>query len=514
MPLPAPFSPKITLKYLFWEEILMHKSFCQNENGCKNLCLAKKCLKRLVALVEKRNGQAKKKLIEKAFFFAMDAHKGQFRASKKPYFLHPLETAAILAKIGLSSEVVAAGLLHDVLEDSDATPAQIRKIFGKEVCLLVEGVTKIDLLASETRNQNALKNLQNLLFATTRDPRVILIKLADKLHNLRTLEFLPERDRRRIGNEALLIYVPIAHKIGLESIALELEDLAFMHAKPETFEALDCQLYSLRSAKARDIDKMVLALKKKIPNAKFEKLERSSYASYSKMKNTGKTPAEINDYVVLKVLVKTRPDCYLALGQIHELFPPLPNKFKDFVSVPKPNGYMVLQTTVFGPGKKPVKVRISTHGMDCVNSNGVVEYRRRFGEVLPKSVEHSLSSLGFILDSHGPNEDFFYNLRSQVLKRPVYVFTVKGKLVELPKGSTVLDFAFATEKNWALHLLKAKVNGKRADFSDILDFGQVVELFFSRNKKAKKSWVKDVHTILARDSILKSFEEKPKQRIK
>ena len=488
----------------------MHKGLCNNCFSCKETVSPGKCLKHLIAVAEKNNGPVNRKLIEKAFFFAREAHKDQRRANKKPYFVHPLETAATLARMGLSSEVVAAGLLHDVLEDSETTPRQIKELFGKEVCLLVEGVTKIDLLASETRNQNSLKNLQNLLFATTKDPRVILIKLADKLHNLRTLQYLPERDRQRIGNEALLIYAPIAHKIGLAHLASELEDLAFMHAKPETFDALGQQLSSLRTVKGHEVNKMISVLKKRIPNAEFEPFVRSSYAIYTKMKSTGKTLAEISDYVVLNILVESRLECYLALGEVHSLFPSLPNKVKDFISIPKPNGYRVLQTTVFGSGKKPVKVRISTKEMDSVNKNGVIAYRKHFGKKIPKSIEQSLSNLGFLLDADAPSEDFIYTLRGQFLARPIYVFTVKGRLVELPKNSTVLDFAFITEKSWALHLFRAKVNGKKAEFGERLDFGQVVELFFSREKRAKKSWLKDVNTIFAKNILSGSLDLKTK----
>jgi len=398
----------------------MRKSFCRGLCRCNGPDFSQKCLDTLVAIVEK-NGPAKRKLIEKAFLFAKRAHEGQFRADKKPYFLHPLETGAILAEMGLGSEAVAAGLLHDVLEDSEATPAKLGRLFGKEVCLLVEGVTKLDLLASETRNQNALKNLQNLLLATTRDPRVILIKLADKLHNLRTLEYLPDRDRRRIAGEALLIYVPIAHKVGLEDFASEFEDLAFMHAKPETFEAISEQLLRLRTIKENEIRKMASPLKRRLPKASFSVLEKSNYGIYTKMKNTGKTLSEINDYVVLNVLVGTREQCYLALGIIHSLFPPLPNKVKDFIAVPKPNGYSLLQTTVFGPRKKPVKVRISTAEMDAVNRRGVVAYRKIFKKGIPKQVQQSLSGLGFLLDND--DEDaFIYNLKNQFLARPAYVF--------------------------------------------------------------------------------------------
>ena len=476
------------------------------DHFCKSSKFSKSCLIKLQVLVKKNNGSVNKKLIEKAFNLSKEAHKGQFRASKKPYFSHPLETAAILAKMGLRSPVVAAGLLHDVLEDTPIKKPDLCKEFGEEVCSLVEGVTKLDIFTNENRNYGSLKNLHNLLFATTKDPRVILIKLADKFQNLKTLKYLSAKNRERIAEEALEIYVPIAKKIGMEAFAVELEDLAFCHARPEIFKRLNARLKPLRTKKEKEINLMIAILRKKLPKADFYKRQKSVYGIFTKMKNTGKALEEINDIVILKILFEKNSDCYSALGVVHSLFPPLPNKVKDFIGAPKPNLYRVLQTTVFGPQKKPVKIRIATHKMNAINRGGIIAYREFFGKKMPAYIEQNLSTLGSLLNN-GENESNFIDvLKVDFLTRPIYVFTVNGTIVELPDKSTVLDFAFATEKNWALHLIRAKVNGKNAGFNKKLDSGNIVELFLSKKPRAKKSWLKDATNFISKEALRKYFK--------
>jgi GTP pyrophosphokinase len=480
----------------------MHEPFCKTGK------FSKKTLNRLVRIVEKNYGKANKRLIEKAFFFSKELHAGQFRKSGELYFGHPLETAVTLAEFGLGSTIVSAGLLHDILEDTDTSSATLKKMFGKEAASLVEGVTKLDLLASESRKQHTLKNLQSLLLATTRDPRVILIKLADKLHNMRTLHHLPETAQRRIASETLLIYVPIAHKVGIEDLAVELEDLAFSYAQPETFKRLESQLKPMRAEKEREVNLAIAILKKKYRKADMYKQYRSVYSIFTKMKNTGKLLDEMNDAVILNILVSNRIACYKALGAVHSLFPPLPNKLKDFIAVPKPSLYRVLQTTVFGPKKNPVKVRIATHEMDAVNRRGAIAYGAISGGKLSKHMQQSLSKLGFLLGNGHPKKGFIKVLKLDFLTEPIYVFTSKGKLVELPKGSTGIDFAFASEKSWALHLLRVKVNGKKAGFDKKLDSGQVVELSFSKKPGAKRSWLKKANNFVSKEAIRQYLKTK------
>ncbi len=476
------------------------------EPFCESSKFPKSCLTRLQFLVKKNNGFVDKKPIEKAFYLAKEAHKGQFRASKKPYFSHPLETAAILAKMGLGSNVVVAGLLHDILEDTPIKKSDLCKEFGDEVCSLVEGVTKLDIFTNESRNQDSLKNLHNLLFATTKDPRVILIKLADKFHNLKTLQYLPKKDRERIAEEALEIYVPIAKKIGMEAFAVELEDLAFCHARPEIFERLNARLKPLRIKKEKEINLMIAILRKKLPKATFYKMQKSVYGIFTKMKNTGKALEEINDIVILKILFEKNSECYSALGIVHSLFPPLPNKVKDFIGAPKPNLYRVLQTTVFGPKKRPVKIRIATNKMNIINRNGVIAYKKLSGKKMSEYLKQNLSKLGSLLATGGNETNFITALKGDFLTRPIYVFTSNGTLIELPNKSTVLDFAFTTEKNRAFNLLRAKVNSKNVNFSKRLYSGNIIELFFSQKPCAKKSWLKDMHNFISKEALRKYFK--------
>ncbi len=479
----------------------MPEMFC----NCK--VFPKSCLDKLVDLVKKNNGKAKKKLIGDAFFLSKESHKGQVRANKDAYFIHPLETAAILAKMGLSSEVVAAALMHDILEDTDVDEQTLKKKFGKDVFSLVDGVTKFDLLASESRRKNALKNLQNLLFATTQDPRIILIKLADKLHNLRTLQYLPVNSRKRIANEALLIYVPIAHRIGLESLAVELEDLAFEHARPKTFKKFEKSLRSTRVSKNAEINLMIAILKKRISNASFLKYERSNYSLFTKMHNAKKILDELNDSIILEVIVESKAECYSVLGKIHGLFPPLPNKVKDFIASPKPTFYSVLQTTVFGPKGRPVKIRILTREMNVLNNQGVVAYRKISGDRISVHMQRKLKKLGRLLKRSGGKAAFIEALREDFLANPIYVFTIEGHLIELAKKSTVLDFAFAAEPDKrAMHVSSANINSKRAGLGKVLESGNVVELFFAKRSMVKKDWIRKANSFVVKETIRKRLK--------
>lgn len=491
----------ISLIYLFKAYFLMHKPFCDIINS------PEKCLEKLVLISKEGNSKADTRLVERAFFVSMAAHEGQFRISGEPYFLHPLETAAILAGLGLSSRIVAAGLLHDVLEDTPVKAAYLKRLFGKEVLSLVEGVTKLDLLASESRKHDNFRNIYGLLLATTKDPRVILIKLADKLHNLRTLGCLPKKDRIRIANEALDIYVPIADKIGVEEISSELKDLAFREAEPETFRRFGVKVRVLSKEKEKEINLMIAILKKKLKGVVFYKKRTSLFGIYSKMESTGKGLNEINDSVILVVVAKNTAACYSALGEIHSVFPPLPNKVKDFIASPKPNLYRVLQTTVFGPKKKPVKIRLVTSEMDEINRNGVIAWRNLFGEELSPSMKQTLSKLETLL-KNGNHGGLIGLLKTNFLGKPIFVFNSKGRLFELPAKSTVLDFAFVSDKNWAMHLLRAKVNGKISSFGKKLESGQIVELFYSKKPRASKKWLNLAKSFLAKEAIKKALKSR------
>ena len=475
----------------------MHTPFWEHD------CFSERCLRNFLSLAKKHNKKANLRVLKKAFLFSKDAHAGQVRASGKAFFCHPLETAALLAKLGLSSNAVAAGLLHDILEDTDVTEKKLKMEFGGEILGLVEGVTKIDLLASESKFQQKSESLHSLLLATTRDPRVILIKLADKLHNLRTLHYLPKRDRVRIAEETLVIYVPIAHKIGVEEMAVEIEDLAFKYAKPEAFKVFSRKVSWKRMKKDHEINLMIPVLRKKMKKANFYKRRRSVYSIYTKLQNTGKVLAEVNDSVILNVIVDSKADCYSALGVIHGLFPPLPNKVKDFIATPKPSFYRLLQTSVFGPTKKSVKVRIATLEMDTLNRFGVVAYRKFTGKRLSGFMKHNLSKLDSIL-KNGLGKETFDFLKVDFLAEPVFVFNSKGVLYELPKKSTVLDFAFASEKKWALHLLSAKVDGKSVSYGKRLESGNVVEFVLGKKNTAKKEWLKQVRGYNSK-KILKAY---------
>ncbi len=464
-----------------------------------------KDLQQLVSAVERNYDKADAALIEKAFYFAKHAHRRQLRRSKKPFFLHPLKTALILADLGGCSNTVAAALLHDVLEDTKVTAGELRRNFGEEVSALVSGVTKLEKITAKSREERQVENLHNMLLAATRDARVIAIKLADRLHNLRTLQYLPNEDRRRIATEALAVYAPISLKLGIHQINNEMEDTAFRYLKPSLYRDLKQKVERRNKGLLSEIDAMIETLKKRLRKAQFVKKHKTVYRIYTKMQRKSKSLDGIRyDFTILKILCGSLGDCYHALGVVHEAFMPLPHKIKDYIAAPLPNLYQALHTTVIGPSGMPVKVYISTMEMDEIARKGIIAYWQLQDKAAGKLLQRRTTQLQKIVHKWKipeEPEEFMDALKVDFLDKAVSVFTREGKRVELPTGATPIDFAYAVNPQKAFRIWKAKVDGRFVSLGRKLRVGNIVEIITSKEAQASKVWLRMVKSPEVRDAL-------------
>ncbi len=461
-------------------------------------------LKKLLAIVKKNYPDCDSALIQNAFLFAKKAHRYQRRESKQPFFIHPVATAFILAELGADSKTVAAALLHDVLEDTKTSPKQLRSLFGADVLRLVQGVTKLSKLAEQKQSARAAANLQHLLLATTKEPRVIVIKLADKLHNLRTLRFLPSEDRHRIAAEALAVYAPIALKLGIHALYNEMSGLAFKYLKPEIYSSLKRSVIKKEKAKRPEINAMIGIIKKKVGKSfLFSIDEKTFFAIYSKMQTKEKSLDEVPDTLVLKIIAPTVADCYCLLGTLHSLFTPLPGKIKDYIALPQPNLYQALHSTVLGPKGTPMKIRIATKEMQEITKKGIIAFWQLQSKGTDKLLHKNIALLAKLMSKSAAagNEDFVDALKSDFLAKTITVFSADGEAIELPAGATPIDFAFHFDKKSALRLWEVKVNGKFVSLSRKLESGDIVETISSSEVQVKESWLHSVKSFAAKKAI-------------
>ncbi|KKW35709.1 hypothetical protein A2852_00430 [Candidatus Adlerbacteria bacterium RIFCSPHIGHO2_01_FULL_54_23] len=471
-------------------------------------------------------------LVEKAYAFAAQAHKDHKRFSGEPYIEHLAQTAAALASLGLGGKTVTAGLLHDSIEDAGIAPETIEKEFGKEVRFLVEGVTKLGRLKYRGA-QRHVESLRKLLVATGKDARVLIIKLMDRLHNMRTLKFVPPEKRRRIALETLEIYAAIAHRLGMGLVRRELEDLAFEYALPEEW----AQTKKLLSEKSKEtlerLEKMVRNLRKEfaqngIKNFNTDYRVKGLYSLYRKLERKDGDIEKIYDIAALRIMVPEETDCYRVLGLVNNLYQPLPNKIKDYIAFPKPNGYQSLHTTVFTGDGGIVEVQIRTQRMHNEAEYGIaahVGYKEggkkqsgsfdwvrslvpKFGRQKPKyeyGPPHAPEWLKGLEDEED-DPDFETALHTDIFNRRVFVFTPKGDVVDLPVESSPLDFAYAIHSDIGDHTFAAKVNGKLEPLNTVLHNGDIVEIQTKKSATPKQKWLDFTKTTLARRHIRNALE--------
>jgi guanosine-3',5'-bis(diphosphate) 3'-pyrophosphohydrolase len=449
-------------------------------------------------------------LVEKAYQFSKAAHEGQFRKSGEPYISHPVAVASLLAKWHLDAQALCAALLHDVVEDTPVGKEEIAAQFGKSVAELVDGVSKLDKIEFQTEAHEQAENFRKMLLAMARDVRVILIKLADRLHNMRTLDSMPPDKRRRIAKETLEIYAPIANRLGLNNLYQELEDLAFRYLYPTRYQVLAKAVKAARGNRKAIVEKVQEAIVQKLKEAGIEATvtgrEKHLYSIYRKMQEKGLSFSEVFDIYGFRVIVKDVPSCYLALGALHSLYKPIPGKFKDYIAIPKANGYQSLHTHLFGPFGTPIEVQIRTQEMHKIAETGVASHwLYKTGEEPMDSAQQKthqwLQSLLEIQSESGDAVEFLEHIKVDLFPDEVYVFTPKGKIMALPRGATAVDFAYAVHTDVGNHCVAVKINGELAPLRTELRNGDRVEIITSPTAQPKPAWLSYVVTGKARSHI-------------
>lgn len=452
-------------------------------------------------------------LLKQAFIVARDAHDGQMRSSGDPYITHPVAVAINLAKMHLDHETLMAALLHDVIEDTETTKDELAELFGSTVAELVEGVSKLDKLKFDNKEEMQAENFRKMIMAMTQDIRVILIKLADRTHNMRTLESLRPDKRRRIARETLEIYAPIANRLGIHDIKNELEVLGFEAMYPMRARALRSAIKQARGNRKEIInnihDEIVSRLEESGIQAEVIGREKHLYSIYRKMKNKELMFNEVMDIYAFRVIVPEKlDDCYRTLGAVHNLFKPIETRFKDYIAIPKTNGYQSLHTSLIGPHGIPVEIQIRTQDMDQMADKGVAAHwlykqdnSESGGTTAQMKAHRWMQSLLELQQSAGSSFEFIENVKSDLFPEEIYVFTPDGRIVELPMGATAVDFAYAVHTDVGNSCVGVKVDRKTYPLSRPLDSGQTVEIITSSAARPNATWLNFVVTAKARLQI-------------
>jgi guanosine-3',5'-bis(diphosphate) 3'-pyrophosphohydrolase len=449
-------------------------------------------------------------VIEEAYEFSRRAHEGQFRKSGEPYISHPLAVAGILAGWHLDAQTLTAALLHDVVEDTPATASEIEARFGKAVALLVEGVSKLDKLAFASEQHAQAENFRKMLLAMAQDVRVILVKLADRQHNMHTMDSMPAEKRRRIAAETLEIYAPIANRLGLHSVYQELEDLGFRYSHPNRYQVLAKAVKAARGNRRELVDKVKIALQEKLAQAGIDATisgrEKHLYSIYRKMQEKNLAFSEVFDIYGFRVVVRDQPSCYLALGALHGAYKPIPGKFKDYIAIPKANGYQSLHSILFGPNGTPIEVQIRTTDMSRLAESGVASHwMYKSADAALNDVQTRthrwLQSLLDIQADHGDSTEFLEHIKIDLFPDEVYVFTPKGKIMALPRGATAVDFGFAVHTDVGRHCIAVKINYELMPLRTQLRNGDHVEILTASNATPNAAWLNFVVTGKARSHI-------------
>jgi guanosine-3',5'-bis(diphosphate) 3'-pyrophosphohydrolase len=448
--------------------------------------------------------------LAEAYRFSEAAHAGQTRQSGDPYISHPLAVAEILADWHLDGQTLMAALLHDVTEDTSVTKDEISDTFGRPVAELVDGVSKLDKIEFQSAEDAQAENFRKMLLAMARDVRVMLIKLADRLHNMRTLGAVPPAKRRRVARETMEIYAPIANRLGLNTLYHELQELAFSHLYPTRYKVLAKATKAARGNRREMIGKTLDAIKKKLADSGIKATvfgrEKHVYSTYRKMIEKHLTFSEVHDIFGCRVIVSDVPACYLALGALHALYKPIPGKFKDYIAIPKANGYQSIHTDLIGPYGVPVEVQIRTEQMHRLAESGVASHWMYKDDAdklseLQKQTHRWLQSLLEIQHQSGDPQEFLEHVKVDLFPDEVYVFTPKGKILSLPRGATAVDFAYAVHTDIGNRCVAAKVNGELVPLRTELRNGDRVEIITASHAKPSAGWLQYVRTGKARSNI-------------
>jgi len=462
-------------------------------------------------------------LIAKAFNYALTAHGDQKRISGEPYIIHPVEVALILTEIEMDSASVCAALLHDVIEDTHFSYQNLVDEFGEEIAMLVEGVTKLSRIDFKSREEAQAENLRKMFIAMAKDIRVVLIKLADRLHNMRTLNYQPEFKQKEIARETLEIFAPLAHRLGVFKFKWQLEDLAFLYLEPETYYEVAQRLKTKRKEREDYVNTLKTQIQEGLEQiglkADIAGRPKNIYSIYKKMIKQDKSIDEIYDKIAIRVLVDTIPECYGVLGIIHTIWKPLPGRFKDYIATPKPNMYQSLHTTLIGQGGEPFEVQIRTWEMHAIAESGIAAHWHYKEGASPKEkdkkFDEKLAWLRRILEWQqdiNDNSEFMESLKTDLFDDTVFIFTPKGAVIELPKGSCPVDFAYRVHTEVGHKCTGAKVNGRIVPLEYQLNNGDIVEIITSKNSLGPtRGWLDFVKTSSARSRIKAWFKKGQRQ---
>ncbi len=463
-------------------------------------------------------------LIGQAYRLAERMHREQKRSSGEPYIIHPLSVAAVLVDLGMDTQSVVAGLLHDVVEDTEYTLEEIVQEFGQEVALLIDGVTKLDKIPFSSREEEQAENLRKMLMAMAQDIRVIIIKFADRMHNLSTLEFMSPQKQRDKARECLEVYAPIAHRLGMRTVKETMEDVSLKYLDPAAYQEIEDYLTSRSTTRSQFIlglkDQLRERLESAVPQVYIEGRVKSIYSIYRKMFIQGKEFEEIYDVFAMRVIVDTIEDCYNVLGVVHDMFTPLPNRFKDYISTPKPNMYQSLHTTVITKAGVPFEVQIRTWEMHQTAEYGIAaHWKYKIGmsakQADNRSLDERLSWIRQMLENQADTEDItdlVHSIKSDLIPEEVFVFTPKGDVVNLPQGSSVIDFAYAIHSAVGNRMVGAKVDKKIVPLDYKVKTGEIIEILTSKETRGpNRDWLTMVRTSEARSKIRAWFKKERRE---
>ena len=479
--------------------------------------MAEKIYNELIEKIKGYNPNANFNIIEKAYDVAKKYHEGQMRLSGEPFLCHPLEVAKILADLELNSKTIAAGIMHDVIEDTEASYDDIKNIFGEEIADMVEGVSKLSKLNLDNRKEQQVESLRKMLMAMSKDIRVIIIKLSDRLHNMRTLTHVTREKQIEKATETLEIYAPISHRLGMSAFKWELEDLSFRYLYPDDYRNIVDQISEKRLEREKYIETIINDIRenlnKKNIEGRIDGRAKHLYSIFNKMKRQNTTLDQIFDLFAVRIIVDSIKDCYAALGMVHEMFKPVPGRFKDYIAMPKQNMYQSLHTTLVGKMGKPFEVQIRTYEMHSIAEYGIAAHWK-YKQGIKGSVDDMETKLAWLRQmvewqkDTNDTDEFYDNLKIDLFDDEVFVFTPKGDVVNLPAGSTPIDFAYSIHSAIGNKMTGAKINGKIVPISYKLENGDIAEVITTAGSKGpSRDWLKLVKSSQAKNKIKQYFKK-------